>query len=142
MLSSGLDLLICFYFKVMENFIHLIFSDRFWFSNIPSVSKVKHYTLGDFLVNHLSYTVMPNYLTTESFILVVTAVFYWRLSDSNSSQLFRSLLNILGNFSSGEVWIVSIPLEIFSSLSLFPRFYRIVPRVKTITGITVSFIII
>ena len=43
-------------------------------------------------------------------------------SDKKSSQTFRTLLNILADFNSAVVWIVTIFLLIIRSLNFFSRF--------------------
>ena len=57
-------------------------------------------------------------------------VFHWSLSDSKSPRIFRTLLSILVDFSSAEVWMVSILPLIFRSSNLFSRFLGLfqVPR--------------
>ena len=50
---------ICSYLKVSMNFMHLIFSDRFWFVYISFVSIVKFPFFAQFLRDHLSCQIMP-----------------------------------------------------------------------------------
>ena len=66
--------------------------------------------------------------------------FHWSLSDSKCPQVSRTLLNIRVDFSSAVVEVVLV-LLISGSLSLFIRFFGIVPRAKTTIGITVIFYI-
>ena len=56
----------------------------------------------------------------EFFPPVLIVSFQWIWSDSKSPQISRTLLNILVDFSNAIVWMSSILLLIFNSLSLFP----------------------
>ena len=69
-----------------------------------------------------------------------SSFFYWRLSDSKSSQVFMTLLSILANFNNAVVYMVSILPLIYNSASLFYKFLRTVPRAPTIICIIVTFI--
>ena len=55
---SNRDLVIHLYVKIPENFLRLIFLDRFWFVHIPFRSMVKIQSLAQFPVDHLSNPVM------------------------------------------------------------------------------------
>ena len=66
--------------------------------------------------------------------------YYTSLSDNQSPLVSRTLLSILADFSNSVVWIVSILPMIYSSSSLFSRFWGIVSRAKSIIGITITFV--
>ena len=65
-------------------------------------------------------------------------VFHWRLSDSNSPQVSRTLLSILAVFNNAVIWIVSTRPPTVSSI-LFFKPLRTVPRSLTAIGITDTF---
>ena len=66
-------------------------------------------------------------------------VFHWSLTDSNSSQVTRTLLGILANLNNAVVWMVLILLQIsnFSYRSSKP--FVTIPSTPITTGITVMF---
>ena len=67
-------------------------------------------------------------------------VFHWNLSDCKSTQISNFIQSVLTDFSGAVVGMVSICPLIFSSLSLFSRIFRIIPRAPITIGIMVSFI--
>ena len=71
---------------------------------------------------------------------VLTVDFYWSLSESNSFQVYRTLLSILADLNSTVVWMGSILPLISSSASLFFRALGSIPRAPTIIGIIITFV--
>ena len=65
-------------------------------------------------------------------------LFHWSLSDSNSIQVSRTLLNILIDHENTVVWMISILFLISNPSSPFSEPLGIVPSTQTTTGITVS----
>ena len=66
-------------------------------------------------------------------------VFRWRLSDSKSSEVFRTLLSILTDLNNAVVWVVSsCPLISKSSSPCFNSLVT-VPSTPITIGITVTF---
>ena len=51
-------------------------------------------------------------------------VFHWRLSDSKSPQVFRTLLSILAVFNNAVVWMVSTRLPTSKSYDFISRFSK------------------
>ena len=66
-------------------------------------------------------------------------VFHWRLSDSKSPQVSRTLLSILAVFNSVIVWLVSTRLLTSKSSRHFNNPLLTVPKVLIIIGIIVTF---
>ena len=66
-------------------------------------------------------------------------VFLWILSDSNSPQDSKPLLNILAEFFTVVVWIVSTCALISLSSSSFNNPLGMIPRVPITIGITITF---
>ena len=66
-------------------------------------------------------------------------VFHWRLSDSKSLQVSRTLLSILAVFNNAVVWIVSTRLSTSKSSRTFNNLLVTVPKVPTTIGIIVTF---
>ena len=67
-------------------------------------------------------------------------VFHWRLSDSKSPQVSRTLLSILAVFNNAVVWMVSTRLPTSKSSRLFNNPLVTVPKVPITIGIIVTFI--
>ena len=66
-------------------------------------------------------------------------VVHWRLSDSMSPQVSRTLLSILAVFNNAVVWMVSTPLPTSKSSRPFNNPLVTVPKVPITIGITVTF---
>ena len=66
------------------------------------------------------------YLIFYVFKPVITGSFHLNQSDTKSLQLYRTLLNILAYLNCAVIWKISILLQIFSSLSLFSKFFGII----------------
>ena len=80
-----------------------------------------------FPANHIYQKIsgiMPGLLLLLLYSLwVFPASFFWRyLSDRTSPQVSRTLLNILADFNSAVVWMVSILIPISNSPVNFPVF--------------------
>ena len=58
--SSGWDLVIRLFLQIPEEFVCLIFQDRFWVVHIPFVRMVKHQLLANLPVDHLAHPVVPS----------------------------------------------------------------------------------
>ena len=68
-------------------------------------------------------------------------VFHWRLSDSKSPQVSRTLLSILANLNNAVVWVVSLRLLISKSSSPCTNLLVTIPRAPITIGITVTFML-
>ena len=68
--------------------------------------------------------------------------FYWSLRDSKSSQVSRTLFNILANFNNAVVWIVSTCPLISKPSNSFTNLLGVVLSALITTSITVMFDII
>ena len=66
-------------------------------------------------------------------------VFHWRLSDSKSPQVSRTLLNILVVFNNAVVWMVSTRPLTAKSSKLFNNPFITVPKAPIPIGIIVFF---
>ena len=66
-------------------------------------------------------------------------VFHWSLSDSMSSQVFRTRFRILAVLSNAVVWIVSTPPPTSKSSRPFNNPIVIVPNVPITIGTIVTF---
>ena len=66
-------------------------------------------------------------------------VFHWRLSDSKSPQVSRTLLSILSVFNNAVVWMVSTRPPTSKSSRPFNNPLVTVPKAPITIGITVSF---
>ena len=66
-------------------------------------------------------------------------VFYWRLSDSKSSQASRTLLSILAVFNNAVVWMVSTRPPTSKSSRPFNNPLVTVPKAPITIGIIVTF---
>ena len=66
-------------------------------------------------------------------------VFYWRLSDSKSPQVFRTLLSILADLNNAVIWMVSTRPLISKSSSPCINPLMTVPRTPITIGIIVTF---
>ena len=66
-------------------------------------------------------------------------VFHWRLSDSKSPQVSRTLLSILAVFNNAVVWMVSIRSPTSKSSRPFDNPLVTVPKVPITIGIIVTF---
>ena len=66
-------------------------------------------------------------------------VFHWRLSDSKSPQVSRTLLSILAVFNNAAVWIVSTQLLTSKSSSPFNNPLVTVPKAPITIDIIVTF---
>ena len=66
-------------------------------------------------------------------------VFHWRLSDSKSPQVFRTLLSILSIFNNVVVWMVSIRPPTSKSSRPFNNPLVTVPEAPITIGIIVTF---
>ena len=60
--------------KVPENFLSLIFLDRFWFVHTPFVSMVKFELLAQFPVGHLSHPVVPSLVFFLYIIIIIIII--------------------------------------------------------------------
>ena len=67
-------------------------------------------------------------------------LFHWRLSDSKSSQVSRTILSILAVFNNAVVWVVSTRPPTSKSSRLFNNPLVTVPKVPITIGIIVTFI--
>ena len=74
----------------------------------------------------------------EFFTQVVTGGFHWNPNDSKSTQLSKTLLNILANLRRILVSMASI-LPLISSSQFFSRFFGIFTRFSALIDITVTF---
>ena len=76
-------------------------------------------------------------------ILLLTIFSHQRekLSDNESLQTFRTLLNILVDFNNVIVWMASIRLPISNFFRPFTKPFGIVPSAPIIIGITVTFML-
>ena len=85
------------------------------------------------------------YYSCEGFFFLLQRklrVFRFCLSDSKSSQVFRTLFRILDDLSNATFWIsLALPL-ISNSSSLFTKPLRIVPSVSITIVTTVTFILL
>ena len=90
------------------------------------------------LLSHVRSSRMYYYYC-EFFKSALAEVFYWSLSDSKSSQVSRTLLNILADLNNTVIWMVSA----CSTISNRPltKSLGIVPSTPTTNGITVTFIL-
>ena len=70
---------------------------------------------------------------------VITRSLHWSPNECKFPQLSRTILNILANFSSAVVWMVSVLPHIFSSFSIFSKFFEIVQRTPTVKCIDINF---
>ena len=95
--------MICLYFKITENFMHLILKDRFWFVHIPFGCIISIKSLAQFLVDHLSQPVVPIIII----LLISLRVSHWSLNDIRFPLVSRTLLSILANLNNAVVWMVS-----------------------------------
>ena len=75
-------------------------------------------------------------LLPASFFFYTSSSFHKSLCDSRSPRCCRTLLT---NISSAVIWTVSILPPISSSLSLFYKFFAILPSALSMIGITVIF---
>ena len=66
-------------------------------------------------------------------------VFHWRLSDSKSPQVPRTLLSILAVFNNAVVWMVSTRPPTSKSSKPFNNPLVTVPKAPIIIGIIVTF---
>ena len=66
-------------------------------------------------------------------------VFHWRLSDSKSPQVSRTLLSILAVLNNAVVWMVSTRLPIFKSSRPFSDPLVTVSKASLTIGIIVTF---
>ena len=66
-------------------------------------------------------------------------VFHWRLSDSKSPQVSRTLLSILAVFNNAVFWMVSTRPPIFRSSRPFNNPLVTVPKAPITIGIIVTF---
>ena len=66
-------------------------------------------------------------------------VFHWRLSESKSPQVSRTLVSILAVFNNAVVWMVSTRSPTSKSSKPFNNPLVIVPKVPITIGITVTF---
>ena len=66
-------------------------------------------------------------------------VSHWSLSDSKSSQIYRTLLSILADLNNAVVWVVSICPLISKSFSPCPNPSATVSSAPITIGITVTF---
>ena len=66
-------------------------------------------------------------------------VFHWRLNDSKSPQVSRTLLNILAVFNNAVVWMVSTCPPTSKSSSSFNNPLVTVPKAPITLGIIVTF---
>ena len=66
-------------------------------------------------------------------------VFHWRLSDSKSPQVSRTLLSILAVFNNAVVWMVSTRPPTSKSYSPFNNPLVTVPKAPITIGIIVTF---
>ena len=66
-------------------------------------------------------------------------VFHWRLSDSKSPQVSRTLLSILAVFYNAVIWMVSTQLPTSESSSPFNNPLVTVPKAPITIGIIVTF---
>ena len=67
-------------------------------------------------------------------------VFHWRLSDSKSTQVSRTLLSILPVFNNAVIWVVSTRLPTSKSSSPFSNPLVTVPKAPITIDIIVTFI--
>ena len=67
-------------------------------------------------------------------------VFHWRLSDSKSPQVSRTLLSILAVFNNAVVWMVSIQPPTSKSSRPFDNPLVTVPKAPITIGVIVTFI--
>ena len=81
-------------------------------------------------------------LVTSFSRLSKLVVFQWRLRDSKSSQVSRTLLSILTELGNAVVWMVSIHPLISNSSKCLLRPLGIVPRAPTTTDYIIIIIII
>ena len=66
-------------------------------------------------------------------------VFHWRLSDSKSPQVSRTLLSILAVFNNAVVWMVSTRLPTFKSSRSFNNPFVTMPKAPITISIIVTF---
>ena len=66
-------------------------------------------------------------------------VFHWRLSDSKSPQVSRTLLSILAVFNNAVVWMASTRLSTSTSSRPFNNPLVTVPKATITIGIIVTF---
>ena len=72
-------------------------------------------------------------------LLIRVMVFHWRLSDSKSPQVSRTLLSILAVFNNVVVWMVSTRLPTSKSTRPFNNPFVTVPKAPITIGIIVTF---
>ena len=66
-------------------------------------------------------------------------VFHWKLSDSQSPQVYRTLISILTNLNSTVVWMVFTCAFISNSSRPFTNLLVTILRVPITVGITITF---
>ena len=65
-------------------------------------------------------------------------VFHWRVCDSKSPQVFRTLLSILTDFNNAVHWIVSVLSSISNTSNPLTKLLGIVPWAPPTIGITIT----
>ena len=78
------------------------------------------------------------YFTPCDFFSQQLMGFYWRLSDSKSPQVPRTLLSILDDLINSVVWMVSVLLRISNSSSRFSKLLGVISSTPTTNDITVT----
>ena len=111
--SSCRDYVICLFVKIPEVFVCVILQDSCSVVHIP------------LLLSLLLFLAIFSHLCQ-------LMVFYWKLSDSKSTQISRTLFSILADLNNATVWMVSILPLITNSSSLFSKSLGTVPSVPAI----------
>ena len=94
---------------------------------------------------HNSYWILPQPIASIIIIIIIIIthqltlmVFHWRLSDSKSSQVSKTLLSILAVFNKAVAWIVSTRPPTSKSSRSFSNPLVTVPKAPITIGIIVT----
>ena len=132
------------YLKIPEQFVRLFLQDRWWVVDIPFVRMVKLKFIAKCGLpcpsSHvLSHSYHYYYYSLEFSHQRKLMVFHWRVSDSKSPRVSRTLLSILAIFNNAVVWIVSTRPPTSKSSRPINNPLVTVPKAPITIGIIVTF---
>ena len=93
-LNPDHEQMICLYFKITDNFMHLILQERCWVAHIPFCRMFKFHYFAQFQVDHHPHSVVSSFvLFLRYFVVLLCQVFTPGLNDDpNKSSLVSTIL--------------------------------------------------